>query len=45
MVNYGMVSGNFMNNTEIYHKRAAIFLVDCNSICNFASSNKRIINH
>lgn len=27
-VNYGMVSGKFMYNAEIHHKRAAIFLVD-----------------
>ena len=38
-----MVSGNFMHNAEIYHKHAAIFLVDCNSICNFASSNELLI--
>ena len=40
-----MVSGKFMHIAEIHHKHTALFLVDCDSICNFASSKKRIINH
>ena len=40
MVNCGIVSEKNLHNAEIHHKRAAIFLVDCDSICNFASSKQ-----
>ena len=40
MVNYGIISEKNLHIAEIHHKHAAIFLVDFDSICNFASSKQ-----
>lgn len=40
MVNYGIVSEKNLHIAEIRHKHATIFLIDCDSISNFASSKQ-----
>ena len=40
MVNYGIVSEKNLHIAEILHKHATIFLIDCDSTCNFALSKQ-----